>query len=386
MKKFQIVNNGGGKATIKIIGEINWWRNSSDEFTRMVDDLLKQGIKDIHVYINTPGGSMFDANEIGNQILRFTGSRTGKLGALCASAGTTLSTYLQYVEGSSNTQYMIHDPAQMIYVEHLEDFESAKKLYKNLRDNAIDRYHKKTGMAKADISQAMKATTWYTAQEAKELGFIDEITEELDNILPPDTQDVLNRYGTNVTESILNQLPKPAQSQIENETENDMKEIAALLGLPENATIAQILAAITAQKTIAENAVKILVQMGVSKGLKEATLTKLAKADFDAALELVNETKAPETTTPTITENNGGQGTPNPDNRDTTLTNLLTEIVKNAGAQKPTGEKLSFSQMLEKDKTGLRNLINTKPEEAIELFRAEYGTLAKIEDLKDLVK
>jgi ClpP class serine protease len=64
-------------AEIRISGVIHEYQNSAQAFKRTIDDLLAQGIEDVNLYINCPGGSVFEANEIANEIERFTGTIKG---------------------------------------------------------------------------------------------------------------------------------------------------------------------------------------------------------------------------------------------------------------------------------------------------------------------
>ncbi len=126
------ITNKAGTAFIRIIGEISFWKNSSEKFTNAIDGLINAGVEEVELYINSAGGSMFEANEIANQISRFKGKKTVKLGAIAASAASYLMTYFDKVTAASNTQVMLHDSIQYLKVEHSEDFDSRKKLYENL--------------------------------------------------------------------------------------------------------------------------------------------------------------------------------------------------------------------------------------------------------------
>ena len=57
-----------GKAYIRIIGEIAGWKDSAEDFRYELNQLKKDGIKDIVLYINSPGGNCFEANVIFNWI------------------------------------------------------------------------------------------------------------------------------------------------------------------------------------------------------------------------------------------------------------------------------------------------------------------------------
>ena len=45
-----------GRARIELKGTISKWRETEAEFTSKVEELIKSGIKDVHIYINIPGG------------------------------------------------------------------------------------------------------------------------------------------------------------------------------------------------------------------------------------------------------------------------------------------------------------------------------------------
>ena len=46
----------GGRARIEIKGTISQWRDTESAFTAQIDEMLKAGIRDVHIYINSPGG------------------------------------------------------------------------------------------------------------------------------------------------------------------------------------------------------------------------------------------------------------------------------------------------------------------------------------------
>lgn len=373
MKRYEVLNKGG-KAHIKIVGGISWWRNNSSDFTREIDNLLKAGIEDVEGYINSPGGDMMEANEIGNQILRFPGAKHCKLGAICASAGTLLSTYFDTVEAASNTQYMIHDPSVQPIIQHEHDFESNKQLYLNLRNNAIDRYKGKTGLKTEEISDMMLKTTWMNSETAKKKGFIDNISKEKDS-LPEDTKSALNEYKfLNVPEVLNEELNfKPIR----------MSKVTKKLGVSDDATEEEQLAAIAKIENAAKSGAKVLVAMAVAKGFKKETFEKLVNADMEAAMELLEQTPANTTTPPaTGAANASGEQAP-PDN--TRLSDVLNEIKSHLGGGKTTTPAMTFSEYLEKDLKGLKALFQKEPAKVQQLFKEEHGKDVSVNDLKAIL-
>ena len=70
--------------------------------------ILQHEIKDVHIYINSPGGECFEANEIVNVIKKFPGKITGEGGALVASAATYIAINCTSFSMPANGLFMIH--------------------------------------------------------------------------------------------------------------------------------------------------------------------------------------------------------------------------------------------------------------------------------------
>ena len=183
----------GPVAEISIIGDIDWWNNNSADFTRQFNELRTAGVTELRGYINSGGGHMFEANEIYNLIVSFAGRKTCRLGALAASAATTIAcAFTDGIEMAANGQYMIHNPT-VGASGGPKEMQSAAQLYENLRQVAIDIYVQRTGLPAAEIGAMMDATTWMNAATAKAKGFITAISGSVAE-LPSDTAAVLNKY------------------------------------------------------------------------------------------------------------------------------------------------------------------------------------------------
>ena len=97
-----------GRARIELKGTISKWRETEAEFTSKIEQLIRSGIKDVHIYINSPGGECFEANEIVNVIKKFPGKITGEGGALVASAATYIAINCTSFSMPANGLFMIH--------------------------------------------------------------------------------------------------------------------------------------------------------------------------------------------------------------------------------------------------------------------------------------
>lgn len=164
-----------GKARIEIVGSIAGWKESAQAFKKSVQDLIADGITDAHVYINSGGGECFEANEIVNEIKKFSGNITGEGGALVGSAATYIAINCASFAMAENGQFMVHKPSLAAYGRE-DDIESALSLLKNMTTTYRDAYIAKTGMSPEDFDKNWNAGDWWmTAQQAKDNGFVDSI-------------------------------------------------------------------------------------------------------------------------------------------------------------------------------------------------------------------
>lgn len=244
-------------AEIRISGVIHQWQNSAQEFKLQIDQLLVKGIKNVTLYINTPGGSVFEANEIANEIKRFSGTISGYGGALVASAGSYLALICDTFEMAENGQYMYHKP--MGQIQGNEDKVTADlKLLQNLTKQYRTAYSEKTGMTEDEIeAKWSKGDVWLSAIEAKEQGFITAVSTKKEKI----TEDQKALFIACGAPNIPNVKPK-----IDNKMKN-RNELIANLKLSADATDEQILEAVKAATAKA----------GQVDGLKDAQASSLKK-------------------------------------------------------------------------------------------------------------
>lgn len=161
-----------------------------------------------------------------------------------------------------------------------------------------------------------------------------------------------------------------------------MKEIALSLGLPENATEQEILAKINSNKALAlskegntEAGIKALLALAEPKGLKKETVEKLAKADFDATVEMVLSFQAPETTA------RDAEGKTSEER----LSHLLSAALEGAAGKSGDERKdWTLSDWEKKDSKGLKEIIKNDHKKYQKLFKDAHGVELSLDDIKSI--
>ena len=206
-KKFwQFRNMAEGKsAELLLYGDISdtsWW---GDEVTpkQFTEDLNALGaVTEITVRINSGGGDVFAAQAIGNQLEQHSANVTARIDGLCASAATIVACHCDKVIAANDSTYMVH-PVRMGLRGYM-DAETLKQ-YTNaldtIRENIITLYAKKTCREKDEVAGWMDATSWWTGPQAKENGFVDELTDSEEDAV------VENRNGVLFVNSVSMNLP-----------------------------------------------------------------------------------------------------------------------------------------------------------------------------------
>lgn len=129
----------------------------------------------LHVYINSPGGDVFEGRAIMAALARFQGKTIAHIDSLCASAATSIALACNEVEMTDGAFFMIHNASCMAWGDKAELREQADILEK-IEGAIVDDYAAKTGKDAGEIVAWMDAETWFSAAEALESGFIDRIT------------------------------------------------------------------------------------------------------------------------------------------------------------------------------------------------------------------
>lgn len=199
-------NQASGAAELLLYGDIaaeqSWW---GDEVTPKLfaEDLNGLGaVSEITVRINSGGGDVFAAQTIGNLLEQNAATVTARIDGVCASAATIIACHCDRVIAANDSTYMIHPVRMGVYgYAAAADLKQYIDAITTIRENIVSLYAKKTGREKEEVAGWMDATSWWTGQQAKDKGFVDELNDDGEDSV------VENRNGILFVNSISMNLP-----------------------------------------------------------------------------------------------------------------------------------------------------------------------------------
>lgn len=170
---FKIENLSAESASIHIFDEIGMYGTTAQGF---VDQLNSITAPQITVYLNSPGGEVFDGIAIHTALAMSKAHVTTFVTGVAASAASFIAMAGDTIKMARNATMMIHDASGLAW-GNAETMRSEADLLDKLSDNIADMYAMQAGGTAEDWRAAMKRETWYTGREALDAGLIDEITE-----------------------------------------------------------------------------------------------------------------------------------------------------------------------------------------------------------------
>ena len=143
------------------------------------EDLKALGVvRTLNIFINSPGGSVFDGVAIHNQIKRHSARKNVFIDGIAASIASVIAMAGDEINIAANGFIMIHEPWSCACGNASDLRRTADQLEK-INDTIINTYAARTGTPENIIADLMAAETWMNAEEAVELGFADNITDEV---------------------------------------------------------------------------------------------------------------------------------------------------------------------------------------------------------------
>lgn len=279
-KYVDILNEAKKEATMRLFGEIGG-QVDADLFAGELAAL--DNVADtVHLRINSPGGDVVSGLSIVSAMQSMRAFIHVHVDGIAASMAAVIAIAGDKVSMQDYAKLMIHNPYPSDDSTEMND--KVRKALGSLTDTLATILSRR-GCKKEKIGSLMSAETWFTADEAKTAGLIDEI------VTTPRKEEFKNLTTTELLTRIANEY-KPV-----NNKDMDLTKIAAKLGLPATATEQQVLDAIEANRVKQEEQHNRLVDHYLALGVTNGTVTdknkermkKLASADFELFTEMVTD-------------------------------------------------------------------------------------------------
>lgn len=163
---------GTSSADIWVDDEIDpWWGISAATFRQELDAL---DVDHINLFVNSPGGSVYEAIDMMNNLRRHKAHITATVNGLAASAASFLIMAADEVVMAPHSELMIHDASTIVW-GNAEDMARTIADLNRISDNIASMYAEKAGGEPADWRVRMIAETWFTDREAVEAGLADRV-------------------------------------------------------------------------------------------------------------------------------------------------------------------------------------------------------------------
>ena len=171
MTVLQIKNVANREATVYFYGEIGWDVDSG-AFVRELADLDVDTIK---LHVNSPGGDAYQGIAIMNALKTHPARVEAVVEGMAFSAASfVVAGGADRVVIHPGAEIMIHDAIMGAYGNSDEMQRSIERLDR-ISESIAQIYANRAGGDPADWREAMKAETWFTAEEAVDVGLADEI-------------------------------------------------------------------------------------------------------------------------------------------------------------------------------------------------------------------
>lgn len=232
------VNKVARKGSIKgqiISNDYKWaydWFGYDSTCPNDIVSLLNEvnGKEDIILEMNSGGGSVIAAHEIYTAIASYTGNIEIHVVGLSGSAASEILTACKSLI-SPVAQIMIHNCSSYAGGDYRE-MDSASQMLQTINKGIRNAYKAKTGLSDEKLIELMDKTTWMSAQDALEYGFVDGImtfdkdtdpTNTVMNMVPNNPME-LNTSSGYLSEEVINKLQSiMKQKDIKNTNTENIK-------------------------------------------------------------------------------------------------------------------------------------------------------------------
>lgn len=170
-----------------VIGE-DWWTGGGFTSNRFSAALRAIGPRDVTLFVNSPGGDMFEGLAIYNMAVAHPGKVTVQVMGMAASAASVIAMAADELVMAQGSFLMVHNAWGGI-VGNRHDMAAAIDVFTKFDSAMADIYAARTGQPAAAMTAMMDGPTrnsdgtWLTAQEAVDQKFADRLGDAAEALI-----------------------------------------------------------------------------------------------------------------------------------------------------------------------------------------------------------
>ncbi len=179
------IQNKDDEATIYLYGDIGgWFGVDSTDFIKEFNEITA---KTIHLRVDSSGGDIFTARAMKTAIMQHKSKVIAHVDGLAASAASFLIMGADEIEIVDGGFLMIHNALSFLDLFGYFNIDDLNKvaetigkeidLHGKINQSIANDYAKKTGKEASEFLDYMNKETWFTAQEALDIGLVDRVYE-----------------------------------------------------------------------------------------------------------------------------------------------------------------------------------------------------------------
>lgn len=177
MKWYDIQAKAGEThATIHIYDEVGAWGISGKRFA---EELKALSADTIDLYINSPGGSVFEGLLVFNALRNSGKTINVKVMGIAASIASYIAMAGDTIEMPKNTFQFVHNAIGLQY-GNADDFREFAEVLDKITESIKATYAKRTGLDGAKLQELFDKESYLTADECLALGLCDDVTDEIE--------------------------------------------------------------------------------------------------------------------------------------------------------------------------------------------------------------
>lgn len=174
---FKAEVSADGMNEITIYGDIGdgfFWESTS---ASDVKNALKDMTGDVTIHLNSPGGDAFDGIAIYNTLKNHEGKVTVRVDGWAASAASIIAMAADELIMNTGTMMMVHE-ASTIAFGSKKEMKSTLNALEGLDQSLADIYMTRFKGERPEIETCIENETWFTANEAVDVGLADAVVEQ----------------------------------------------------------------------------------------------------------------------------------------------------------------------------------------------------------------